>query len=121
MSETSISHITSELQQSIIKHEPRFEVRDFGTVLEAGDGIAQASGLTGIRSQELVEFENRVMGIAFNLEKERVGIIILGDYGSVAEGMKVHSTGRIASVPVGKAMIGRVVDALGNPWMAKDR
>jgi len=119
MSETSISHITSELQQSIIKHETRFEVRDFGTVLEAGDGIAQASGLTGIRSQELVEFENRVMGIAFNLEKERVGIIILGDYGSVAEGMKVHSTGRIASVPVGQAMIGRVVDALGQPLDGK--
>ncbi len=119
MSETSISQITSELQQSIIKHEPRYEVRDFGTVIEAGDGIAQVGGLSGIRSQELVEFENRVMGIAFNLEQERVGIIILGDYGSVTEGMKVHSTGRIASVPVGQAMIGRVVDALGQPLDGK--
>ncbi len=119
MSEISISQITSELQQSIFKHETRFEVRDFGTVLEAGDGIAQASGLAGIRSQELVEFENRVMGIAFNLEQNRVGIIILGDYGSVTEGMKVHSTGRIASVPVGQAMIGRVVDALGQPLDGK--
>jgi F-type H+-transporting ATPase subunit alpha len=119
MSEISISQITSELQQSINKHETRFEVRDFGTVLEAGDGIAQASGLSGIRSQELVEFENRVMGIAFNLEQNRVGIIILGDYSSVSEGMKVHSTGRIASVPVGQAMIGRVVDALGQPLDGK--
>jgi F-type H+-transporting ATPase subunit alpha len=73
------------------------------------------SGLTHVRSQELVEFENGVMGIAFNLEKDQVGVIILGEYSNISEGMQVHSTGRIASVPVGDALIGRVVNALGEP------
>lgn len=91
------------------------EVRDVGTVIEAGDGIAQVEGLTTVRSQELVEFENGVMGIAFNLEKDKVGVIILGDFSTVTEGMQVRTTGRIASVPVGDGLIGRVVNALGEP------
>jgi F-type H+-transporting ATPase subunit alpha len=72
-------------------------------------------GLSGVRSQELVEFENGVKGIAFNLKTEQVGLIILGEYSSVAEGMKVRALGRIASVPVGEVLIGRVVNALGEP------
>jgi len=68
--------------------------KNIGTVLEAGDGIAQVDGLRGIRSQELVEFSNGVMGVAFNLEKEQVGIIILGDYQTISEGMQVRGTGR---------------------------
>ncbi|TLN23466.1 F0F1 ATP synthase subunit alpha, partial [bacterium] len=89
--------------------------QNIGTVIEAGDGIAEVEGLANVQSQELVEFANGVMGIAFNLEKEKVGVIILGDYSSVSEGMQVHSTGRIASVPVGDGLIGRVVNALGEP------
>lgn len=110
-----IKQITSDLQSKIDTYQPQFEVRNIGTVVEAGDGIARVEGLMGVRSQELVQFANGVMGIAFNLERERVGVIILGDYSEIAEGMNVSSTGRIASVPVGDGLIGRVVNALGEP------
>jgi F-type H+-transporting ATPase subunit alpha len=86
-----------------------------GTVLESGDGIARVRGLANVKSQELVQFQNGVMGIAFNLEKDAVGVIIMGPYDEIIEGMQVRGTGRIASVPVGEAMIGRVVNALGEP------
>lgn len=110
-----IKQLTSDLQQKIETFTPSLGVSDVGMVLEAGDGIARASGLSNVRAQELVEFDNGVKGIAFNLEKDSVGIIILGDYAGITEGMQVRSTGRIASVPVGNAMIGRVVNALGEP------
>jgi F-type H+/Na+-transporting ATPase subunit alpha len=110
-----VSSITRDLSQKIESFQPQVEIRDVGTVTEAGDGIARANGLSSVRSQELVQFSNGVMGIAFNLEKDSVGIIILGDYSSVTEGMQVRSTGRIASVPVGDGLIGRVVNALGEP------
>jgi F-type H+/Na+-transporting ATPase subunit alpha len=108
-----INRITSDLQQKIDKYQPEYEVRDVGTVKEAGDGIARVHGLSKVHSQELVEFANGVMGIAFNLEENSVGVIIEGDYTTVKEGMSVYTTGRIASVPVGDGVIGRVVNALG--------
>jgi F-type H+-transporting ATPase subunit alpha len=83
--------------------------------VEAGDGIARATGLSEVRSQELVQFDNGIMGIAFNLESDSVGIIVMGEYSGIREGMRVRSTGRIASVPVGDGMVGRVVNALGQP------
>ena len=110
-----IQRITSDLQQKINTFQPEYDVRDVGTVEEAGDGIARVKGLTKARAQELVEFANGVMGMAFNLVEENVGVIILGDYSTVKEGMAVYTTGRISSVPVGDAMIGRVVNALGEP------
>jgi F-type H+-transporting ATPase subunit alpha len=110
-----ISKITADLKSQIEAFEPELEVRDVGTVLEAGDGIARVSGLADVRSQELVQFANGVMGIAFNLEKEDVGVIIMGEYAEIEEGMQVRSTGRIASVPVGRGLVGRVVNALGHP------
>lgn len=110
-----IAQITSDLQQKIDTFRPEFEIRDVGTVDEAGDGIAKVKGLSKVRAQELVEFSNGVMGIAFNLEENNVGVIILGNYASVKEGMTVSTTGRIASVPVGNGLIGRVVNALGEP------
>lgn len=110
-----IQQITSDLQQKIDTFRPEYDVRDVGTVDEAGDGIARVKGLSKVRSQELVEFANGVMGIAFNLEEDTVGVIILGDYATVKEGMSVYTTGRIASVPVGNALIGRVVNAVGEP------
>ncbi|MCI0518639.1 MAG: F0F1 ATP synthase subunit alpha [Chloroflexi bacterium] len=91
------------------------EVREVGAVVEAGDGIARVRGLGDVRSQELVQFANGVMGIAFNLESDTVGVITMGDYAGIEEGMLVRSTGRIASVPVGDGLIGRVVNALGQP------
>ena len=110
-----IKEITSDLQKQIDSFKPSLAVQDVGTVLEAGDGIARASGMADVRYQELVQFSNGVRGIAFNLEKDNVGIIIMGDYAQIEEGMSVHSLGRIASMPVGDAMVGRVVNALGEP------
>jgi len=110
-----IKQITGDLQKQIEGFEPQIGISDIGTVLEAGDGIARVQGLANVRSQELVQFANGVMGIAFNLEKDSVGVIVMGDYAGIVEGMTVRATGRIASVPVGDAMIGRVVNALGEP------
>lgn len=111
----SLNQYASNLSQRIESFETQYSVRNIGVVVEAGDGIAQVSGLTGVRSQELVEFSNGIKGIAFNLEKDRVGIIVLGDYTTIEENMEVQTTGRIASVPVGDQLIGRVVNALGEP------
>ncbi len=110
-----IKQITEDLQQQIKDFQPELEVRDVGTVIESGDGIARVEGLADVRAQELVMFDNGVMGIAFNLVKDHVGVIIMGEFSGVEEGMMVRSTNRIASVPVGDGMVGRVVDALGQP------
>jgi len=110
-----IGNITAELKQQIETFEPRVGLADVGTVVEAGDGIARVDGLSAVRAQELVQFANGVIGIAFNLEKNSVGVIIMGEYSGIEEGMMVRSTGRIASVPVGDTLIGRVVNALGQP------
>ena len=110
-----IKQIAGDLQKQIEGFEPELNISDIGTVTEAGDGIARVHGLANVRAQELVQFANGVMGTAFNLEKDSVGVIVMGDYGGIIEGMSVRGTGRIASVPVGDAMIGRVVNALGEP------
>jgi F-type H+-transporting ATPase subunit alpha len=110
-----IKQITSDFQKQIEDFEPEIGISDVGTVLEAGDGIARIKGLANVRSQELVQFANGVMGTAFNLEQGSVGVIIMGDYSEIAEGMTVRATGRIASVPVGNGLVGRVVNALGEP------
>jgi F-type H+-transporting ATPase subunit alpha len=110
-----IKNITDDLQRQIEAYQPSLELSDVGTVIEAGDGIARVDGLSAVRAQELVQFANGVMGIAFNLENDSVGVIIMGEYSAIDEGMIVNSTGRIASVPVGDALVGRVVNALGEP------
>jgi F-type H+-transporting ATPase subunit alpha len=110
-----INQITADLKQQIESFRPEFELHDIGTVTETGDGIARLKGLADVRSQELVQFANGVMGIAFNLEYSNVGVIILGDYTEIVEGTVVRSTGRIASVPTGDGLVGRVVSALGQP------
>ncbi|MCS7009926.1 MAG: F0F1 ATP synthase subunit alpha, partial [Anaerolineales bacterium] len=110
-----VKQIAADFQKQIERYQPEIAFSDVGEVIEAGDGIARVSGLASVRSQELVQFANGVMGIAFNLEKDSVGIIVMGDYSGIVEGMTVRATGRIASVPVGDALIGRVVNALGEP------
>lgn len=114
-----VQQITQELQQQIDAYQPELGLRDVGTVIEAGDGIARVRGLADVRSQELVQFANGVMGIAFNLEKDSVGVIVMGDYSGITEGMTVYTTGRIASVPVGDGLIGRVINPLGEPLDGK--
>lgn len=110
-----ISQIAADLKKQIDDFQPEVEVRDVGTVVETGDGIARLNGLADVRAQELVQFANGVLGVAFNLEHDSVGAIIMGEYSEIDEGMTVRSTGRIASVPVGDGLIGRVVNAIGQP------
>jgi F-type H+/Na+-transporting ATPase subunit alpha len=107
--------IFDSILKQIEGYEQNLEAVEVGYVLEVGDGIARVSGLENVRYNELVRFQNGVAGIAFNLEKENVGVIIMGDYNDIQEGDSVSPLGRIASVPVGKGLLGRVVDALGTP------
>jgi len=107
--------IASVLQQEIEQYESQLDVREVGTVLEVGDGIARVYGLSGVMASEMVEFPSGVQGLAFNLEENSVGVIILGDYLEIQEGDEVKALGRLLSVPVGEAVIGRVLDPLGNP------
>ena len=107
--------IASVIQQEIERFESRIDVREVGQVIEVGDGIARVYGLSGVMAGEMVEFENGASGLAFNLEENSVGVIILGDYLAIQEGDEVRSTGRLLSVPVGDAVLGRVIDPLGNP------
>jgi F-type H+-transporting ATPase subunit alpha len=107
--------ITAILKQQIEQFGTESSAVNVGTVVEAGDGIARVHGLSECMSSELVEFENGAMGLAMNLEEETVGILVLGDYLTIEEGQQVKTTGRIAEVPVGDALLGRVVDALGMP------
>jgi F-type H+-transporting ATPase subunit alpha len=111
--------IASVIQQEVEQFSSQIDVREVGRVLEVGDGIARVYGLSGVMAQEMVEFPNGTIGLAFNLEENSVGIIILGDYLSIAEGDEVKSTGRLLSVPVGDELLGRVVDPLGNPLDGK--
>ena len=110
-----LKQITADLQKQIDTYQPALGLSDVGNVIEAGDGIARVNGLVDVKSQELVQFANGVIGIAFNLEKDEVGVIIMGEYSQIVEGMLVRSTKKIASVPVGDALVGRVVNALGIP------
>jgi F-type H+-transporting ATPase subunit alpha len=107
--------IASILKQQIERFGAEVAAVDVGVVIEAGDGIARVHGLSNCLAGELVEFENGSMGLALNLEEDTVGIMVLGDYTTLGEGQEVRSTGRIVEVPVGDALIGRVVDPLGNP------
>ncbi|MCJ7621193.1 MAG: F0F1 ATP synthase subunit alpha, partial [Anaerolineae bacterium] len=108
--------ITDAIKKQIMSFEAPVSTVNVGTVVEVGDGIARVEGLSKVMASELVEFaKTGVLGIAFNLEENQVGIIILGDYTDIEEGDEIRRTGRIVSVPVGEALIGRVVNALGMP------
>ncbi len=107
--------IASILREQIEQFEAPSVSTDVGVVIEAGDGVARAHGLTNARYSELLEFPNGTMGLALNLEEESVSAVVLGDYEDIKEGDEVRATGRIIEVPVGDELIGRVVDALGNP------
>ncbi|GAB4143789.1 MAG: F0F1 ATP synthase subunit alpha [Planctomycetaceae bacterium] len=107
--------IASVIQKEIEDFRGQIETSEVGRVLEVGDGIARCYGLSSAMAGEMVEFSNGVRGLVFNLEENSVGVIILGDYKSIQEGDEVKTTGSLLSVPVGESLIGRVVDALGNP------
>src|SRR5437899_1699940 len=107
------SEITDIIKAQIRRFEGQAESADVGTVVEVGDGIARVHGLAGCMASELLDFGHDVFGLAFNLEEDTVSAIVLGEYQEIKEGDEVRTTGRIASVPVGEALVGRVVDPLG--------
>ncbi len=111
----SVDFMVGELQEKINAYSPQVNSYEVGKVIELGDGIAHVTGIKNARSQELVEFENGQKGIVFNLEEERVGVIILGEYTGISVNSSVKSTGQLISVPVGPGMLGRIVNALGEP------
>jgi len=115
MAQIRADEITSILRQEIENYERAIDVAEVGSVISVGDGIARVHGLEKVMFGEMVEFPGGVAGLAMNLEENQVGVVLLGDYTEIKEGDEVRRTGRIISVPVGEAMIGRVVDALGRP------
>ena len=112
-------NITDSLLKQIEGFDHKVEARSVGTVSAVYDGVALATGLAGAKANELVEFSNGVVGLVLDLTKESVGIVIMGEYTEIEVGDEVRATGRIASVPVGDAMIGRVVNSLGQPLDGK--
>ena len=117
MAELTISaaDIASALKHNLEGFEPSFEARTVGRVAEVGDGIARVSGLPDAAVNELLEFEDGSVGLALNLDEESIGAVVFGDVDKIEEGQTVKATGRILSMPVGDALLGRVVNALGNP------
>ncbi len=107
--------ISQIIRDQIKNFDQKVEMQEVGTIISAGDGIAKVYGLDNAMAGELLELPGGVYGIVFNLEEDNVGIVIMGDFQHIGEGDTVKRTGRIASVPVGEAMIGRVVNALGQP------
>ena len=111
--------IVSLIKRQIEEFGGDLALVDVGTVVQVGDGVARIQGLQGVRSNELLDFGNDILGLALNLESDIVGAAILGDANAVKEGDRVQSTGRIIEIPVGDALIGRVVDPLGRPLDGK--
>ncbi|ADB76701.1 F0F1 ATP synthase subunit alpha [Geodermatophilus obscurus] len=117
MAELTISadEIRSAIQNYVTEYSPDVSREEVGIVTEAGDGIARVEGLPSVMTNELLEFESGVRGLALNLDVREVGVVILGDYAGIEEGQQVRRTGEVLSVPVGDGYLGRVVDPLGNP------
>src|SRR5512144_1134828 len=115
MAQIKADEITQLIREQIENFESKIAVDEVGTVISLGDGIARVYGLDKVMAGELLSFPHGVAGIAMNLEEDQVGVVLLGEYTEIREGDEVKRTGRIMSVPVGDAMIGRVVDSLGQP------
>ncbi len=115
MAHIRADEITALLSQKIANYEQRVQVDEVGTIMSLGDGIARVHGLDKVMAGELIEFPHGLSGLAMNLDEDQVGAVLLGEFDLLREGDQVKRTGRIMSVPVGEAMIGRVVNALGAP------
>ena len=107
--------ITAILRKQIERYDVETDLAEVGTVLQVGDGIARVYGIESAVAMEMLEFERGVTGLAFNLEEDNVGCALFGEWDLIKEGDSAKRTGRVASVPVGEALIGRIVDPLGNP------
>ena len=111
--------ISSVLKKEIENYQSDLAVDEVGTVLEVGDGIARIYGISNCMAGEMLEFANGANGLAFNLEENSIGAVILGDFSTLKEGDSVKRTGTVMQVPCGEALLGRVVDPLGNPLDGK--
>ncbi|MBF0188263.1 MAG: F0F1 ATP synthase subunit alpha, partial [Magnetococcales bacterium] len=111
----SVAEISEILKKQIADYGQDAEVSEAGQVIAVGDGIARVYGLDKVMAGEMVEFEDGTQGMALNLEEDNIGIVIFGETSKIGEGTSVKRTGRIVEVPVGEALLGRVVDVLGNP------
>ena len=109
------TEITEIIKQQITAYNDTVDVAEVGTVIQAGDGIARVFGLENVGAGETLDFPHGVKGMALNLEEDNVGAVLFGEYEKISEGDTVRRTGTITSVPVGEALIGRVVNALGEP------
>ena len=110
-----MSTILQDIETQIAGLKTTTTKSNVGTVREVGDGVARIEGLSDVMLNEAIEFPDGVLGLALNLEEDEVGAILLGDYSGVVEGSEVKTTGRLLSVPVGKGLLGRVVNAIGQP------
>ncbi len=115
MAQLKADEITELLRQQIENYEQKISVDEVGTIISLGDGIARIHGLDKVMAGELIEFPKGIAGLAMNLDEDQVGAVLLGDFTGISEGDQVKRTGKIMSVPVGEALIGRVVNALGQP------
>ena len=117
MAELTISsdEIRAALERYVSSYRPDVSRQEVGTVSDAGDGIAHVEGLPSAMANELLEFEDGTLGVALNLDVREIGVVILGEFAGIEEGQQVKRTGRVLSVPVGDAFLGRVVDPLGHP------
>src|SRR6184192_3343552 len=114
-----MSNLLQEIEAQIAGLKTGVAKQNVGIVREIGDGVAKIEGLTDAMLNEMLDFGNGIIGLALNLEETEVGAIILGEYTSVREGQEVKTTGRLLQVPVGKAMLGRVVNTLGKPEIGR--
>src|SRR5919202_4448826 len=117
MAELTISsdEIRGALERYVSSYTPEVSREEVGIVADAGDGIAHVEGLPSAQANELLEFADGTLGVALNLDVREIGVVVLGEFAGIEEGQPVKRTGRVLSVPVGDAFLGRVVDALGNP------
>ena len=115
MQQLNPSEISELIKERIGSLDVSSEARNEGTIVSVSDGIIRIHGLADVMYGEMIEFEGGVYGMALNLERDSVGAVVLGDYLDIAEGQKAKCTGRILEVPVGRGLLGRVVDPLGNP------
>src|SRR5437879_9544496 len=119
MAQIKADEITKLIREQIENYESKIAVDEVGTVITLGDGIARVHGLDKVMAGELLSFPHGIAGIALNLEEDQVGVVLLGEYTEIKEGDEVKRTGRIMSVHVGDALIGSVVNSLGEPMTDK--
>src|SRR5690606_862854 len=110
-----MSTVLEQIEQQIAKLSTKAVKKNTGTIRTIADGVAKIEGLSDVMYNEMVKFPGDAIGIALNLEEDEVGCVVLGDYSALKEGDEVTTTGKLLSVPVGKGLLGRVVDALGRP------